>query len=61
MRTAPNLAEWRTWCRQQGAKLNDGSVDIHSLFRSMIIPTDVSEVKSRVVDAPIAVKRPVAG
>ncbi|MBP0656532.1 hypothetical protein J8J20_21915, partial [Mycobacterium tuberculosis] len=28
MRTAPNLAEWRTWCRQQGAKLSDGSIDV---------------------------------
>ena len=43
MRTAPNLAEWRTWCRQQGAKLSDGSIDVHSLFRSMIIPIDVRE------------------
>ena len=43
MRTAPNLAEWRTWCGQQGAKLSDGSIDVHSLFRSMIIPIDVRE------------------
>lgn len=43
MRTAPNLAEWRTWCQQQGTKLRDGSVDVHSLFRSMIIPVDVKE------------------
>ncbi|HET7476207.1 MAG TPA: DEAD/DEAH box helicase family protein [Dermatophilaceae bacterium] len=43
MRTAPNFAEWRTWCQQQGAKLRDGSVDIHSIFRSMIIPIDVKE------------------
>lgn len=39
----PNLAEWRTWCRQQGAKLSDGGIDVHSLFRSMIIPIDVRE------------------
>lgn len=43
MRTAPNLAEWRTWCQQQGAKLSDGSIDVHSLFRSMIIPIDLRE------------------
>lgn len=43
MRTAPNLAEWRTWCQQQGEKLSDGSIDVHSLFRSMIIPIDVRE------------------
>nr|WP_255719135.1 MobF family relaxase [Corynebacterium sp. ACRQL] len=36
MRTATNLAEWRRWCRDQGTKLRDRSVDVHSLFRDMI-------------------------
>lgn len=43
MRTASNLAEWRRWCRDQGAKLRDSSIDIHSLFRDMIVPVDVKE------------------
>ena len=43
MRTASNLAEWRQWCRDQGAKLRDRSVDVRSLFRDMIIPVDVKE------------------
>ncbi|MEU4430020.1 DEAD/DEAH box helicase family protein [Nocardia rhamnosiphila] len=43
MRTAPNLAEWRRWCRAQGTKLLDRSVDVNSLFRDMIIPVDVKE------------------
>lgn len=43
MRTASNLAEWRRWCRDQGAKLRDRSVDVRSLFRDMIIPVDVKE------------------
>jgi superfamily II DNA or RNA helicase len=41
MRTAPSLADWCRWCREQGVKLRDTSVDIHSLFRDMIIPVDV--------------------
>ena len=43
MRTATNLAEWRRWCRDQGAKLRDRSVDVRSLFRDMIIPVAVKE------------------
>lgn len=43
MRTATNLVEWRRWCRDQGAKLRDRSVDVRSLFRDMIIPVDVKE------------------
>ena len=43
MRTAANLAEWCRWCHDQGAKLQDRSVNIHSLFRDMIIPADVKE------------------
>ena len=43
MRAASNLAEWRGWCRDQGAKLRDSSVDVRSLFREMIIPIDVKE------------------
>lgn len=43
MRTATNLAEWRRWCRDQGAKLRDRSVDVRSLFRDMIIPVAVTE------------------
>lgn len=43
MRTASNLAEWRRWCHDQGAKLRDSSVDVRSLFRDMIIPVDVKE------------------
>lgn len=43
MRSAPNLADWCHWCEEQGAKLRDSSVDIHSLFRDMIIPVDVKE------------------
>ena len=43
MRSAPNLADWCRWCEEQGAKLRDSSVDIHSLFRDMIIPVDVKE------------------
>jgi hypothetical protein len=43
MRTAPNLADWRGWCQEQGTKLRDRSVDIHALFRDMIIPVDVTE------------------
>jgi hypothetical protein len=42
-RTADNLADWSQWCEQQGAKLRDNSVDIHSLFRDMIIPVAVKE------------------
>ncbi|WP_221620806.1 DEAD/DEAH box helicase [Actinomyces bowdenii] len=43
MRTASNLAEWRRWCRDQGEKLRDRSIDVRSLFRDMIIPVDVKE------------------
>lgn len=43
MRTAPNLADWRRWCEEQGSKLRDSSIDIPSLFRDMIIPVDVKE------------------
>lgn len=43
MRTAPNLAEWRQWCHEQGAKLRDRTVDVRSLFRDMIVPVDVKE------------------
>lgn len=43
MRSAPNLADWCRWCEEQGTKLRDKSVDIHSLFRDMIIPVDVKE------------------
>jgi superfamily II DNA or RNA helicase len=43
MRAAPNLAEWRRWCQDQGKKLRDGTVDVHLLFRDMIIPVDVKE------------------
>ena len=43
MRAASNLAEWRTWCHAQGAKLRDRSVDVRSLFSKMIIPIDVKE------------------
>lgn len=43
MRSAPNLADWCRWCEEQGTKLGDSSVDIHSLFRDMIIPVDVKE------------------
>lgn len=43
MRTASNLAEWRRWCDEQGAKLRDRTVDVRSLFRDMIIPVDVKE------------------
>lgn len=42
-RTASNLAEWRWWCHEQGRKLRDSTIDVHSLFRDMIIPIDVKE------------------
>jgi hypothetical protein len=38
MRSAENLADWCHWCEAQDAKLRDGSIDIHSLFRDMFIP-----------------------
>jgi hypothetical protein len=41
--SAENLADWSQWCEQQGAKLRDRSVDIHSLSREMIIPVAVKE------------------
>lgn len=40
-RSAENLADWVAWCKQQGAKLTNSSIDVHSLFRDMIIPVDV--------------------
>ncbi len=40
-RSAEGLIEWRDWCRHQGTKLLNRSVDIRSLFHDMIIPTDV--------------------
>jgi superfamily II DNA or RNA helicase len=43
MRSAGNLAEWVAWCRAQGKKLRDGSIDVHSLFRTMIVPIAVTE------------------
>lgn len=43
MQTASGLVQWRNWCRRQGAKLVDDSIDLHSLFRDMIIPTAVTE------------------
>lgn len=43
MRSADNLADWCNWCEEQGAKLRDSSIDIHSLFRDMIIPVDVKD------------------
>ncbi|WP_280445025.1 DEAD/DEAH box helicase [Nocardia brasiliensis] len=42
-RAAPNLADWCSWCKAQGAKLADTAVNVHSLFRDMIIPVDVKE------------------
>lgn len=42
-RSADNLSDWCQWCEHQGAKLRDGSIDIHSLFRDMIIPVDVKQ------------------
>lgn len=43
MRTAPGLSQWRDWCRRQGTKLLDKSVELRSLFREMIIPIAVTE------------------
>lgn len=43
MRTAAGLSQWRDWCRHQGTKLLDTSVDLRSLFREMIIPMAVTE------------------
>lgn len=43
MRSAPNLTDWIDWCREQGKKLHDGKIDVHSLFRDMIIPIAVTE------------------
>lgn len=43
MRTAPGVSQWRDWCRHQGTKLLDASVDLRSLFREMIIPMAVTE------------------
>jgi len=43
MRSAANLADWCRWCEDQGTKLRDSSINIHSLFRDMIIPVDVKE------------------
>ena len=43
MSTAPGLSQWRDWCRQQGTKLLDTSVDLRMLFREMIIPVAVTE------------------
>ncbi|MEV0467235.1 DEAD/DEAH box helicase family protein [Nocardia tengchongensis] len=43
MQAAPSLADWRDWCRRQGTRLLDDSVDLRSLFREMIIPVAVNE------------------
>lgn len=43
MRGAQNLAEWQQWCREQGSKLRDSTLDVHALFRDMVIPVDVTE------------------
>jgi superfamily II DNA or RNA helicase len=43
MKSADNLADWCHWCQEQGTKLRDGSIEVHSLFRDMIIPVDVKE------------------
>lgn len=43
MRTAPGLSQWRDWCRGQGTKLLDTSVELRSLFREMIIPIAVTQ------------------
>jgi hypothetical protein len=43
MRSADNLADWCRWCEEQGAKLRDNCIDIHSMFRDMIIPVDVRQ------------------
>lgn len=41
MSTASNLADWRQWCQSQGTKLVNRTIDVHRVFRDMIIPTDV--------------------
>lgn len=43
MSTAPGLSQWRDWCRSQGTKLLDSSVELRSLFREMIIPIAVTQ------------------
>lgn len=43
MQTADGLLEWRKWCQRQGVRLSDISTDLKSIFRDMIIPTDVTE------------------
>jgi superfamily II DNA or RNA helicase len=43
MKSADGLADWCRWCEEQGAKLRDGSIQVRSLFRDMIIPVDVTE------------------
>lgn len=42
LNTAQNLVEWRQWCREQGSKLSDKSIDMHKIFRDMIVPVDVT-------------------
>lgn len=43
MKSAENLADWCRWCEEQGTKLRDSTIQVHSLFRDMIIPVDVKE------------------
>lgn len=43
VRSADNLADWCDWCGEQGQKLRDDTIDVHSIFRNMIIPEDVRE------------------
>ena len=49
MKSADNLADWCHWCEEQGAKLRDSTIQVHSLFRDMIIPVDVTERPSHPV------------
>ena len=43
MRSAAGLWEWREWCFQQGMKLIDGTIDLRTLFRDMIVPAPIAE------------------
>lgn len=43
MSTATGLIAWRDWCRRQGARLTDSTVDLQLVFRDMIIPVALTE------------------
>lgn len=43
MATATGLIAWRDWCRRQGERLTDATVNLQHVFRDMIIPIALAE------------------